>query len=244
MSSQAPDHSLRATHWSLVERSTAAGADPGALAALHQLAQSYWYPLYAFARCAGCSPDDAANAMHGFFARLLEPGFLAKAKPGKGLLRPFLLACLQRCLADGSARAHARACAANADCLPLDTAWAEARYAKEPPQFDIPEALYDRCWAMTLLDYAMGQLEKDWSAKESTETFLALRPFLGYQADDDERKARLAEQTGLSLEALKSKIFALRTDYRNALLAQIAFTSDDHHSEILKAELMELLTAV
>lgn len=241
MRNLAPDDSLLLTRAGLVERATTASwEDPAALAALHQLARSYWYPLYAFARRAGWHGADAGGAVQLLLARLLRKDFLAGAGPGGGLLRPFLLPLLKRCLAGTPALGVEE----NVPLLPLDFTWAEARYSREPASLDIPEALYERCWALTILGYATARLEKEWSAKESEELFLALRPFLGYQAGGDEEQAAAAARLGLSLEDLKVKIHDLRTDYRAALLTQIAFTCDDQNSEVLKAEVTELLTAV
>ena len=59
------------THWSVV---LAAGDStaPTAQSALEHLCRAYWYPLYAFVRRLGHSPEDAQDLTQGFFAFLLK----------------------------------------------------------------------------------------------------------------------------------------------------------------------------
>src|SRR5688572_19911422 len=151
MSSAAGDPQFHTTHWSLV----VAAANPSgqeSKTALADLCQAYWYPLYAFLRRRGNSTEDAADLTQGFFATLLEKGYLADADPDRGRFRSFLLTAVARFATKEHDRAAALKRGGGQRHLSLDFGEGERRYQREPADNWSPERIFERRWALTLLD--------------------------------------------------------------------------------------------
>lgn len=165
------------THWSVVL--TAAGRDsPEAAAALAQLCQDYWYPLYAFVRRKGFAPHEAQDLTQDFFARLLEKNVLKAADPAKGKFRSFLLGSLQNFLNNEWDRRQAAKRGGNAVTFSLDDTTAEARYRLEPADHLTPERIFERRWALTLLEKVHAQLKAEYAAEGKGGQFEALQVYL------------------------------------------------------------------
>lgn len=151
---------------------------PDSRSALETLCRGYWYPLYAYVRRVGRTPHDAQDLTQEFFARLLEKDWLLAASPANGRFRTFLLMALKRFMAKEWHRSIALK-RGGAQCpLPLDTTDAERRYAGEPVTSLAPDEIYERRWAMTLLDQALAQLGKEFSAAGKAEEFECLKHWL------------------------------------------------------------------
>src|SRR5437762_9591610 len=165
------------THWSIV---LAAGDSEGADAgkALEQLCASYWYPLYAFLRRLGHSPSDAEDLTQGFFSYLLEAGLVAKADPGAGRFRSFLLGCIQRWLSNQAQRARAAKRGGKSNVISLDALAAEERYALEPATDETPASRFERTWAETLVGKTLERLEEEFVKSGQQARFAALKPVL------------------------------------------------------------------
>src|SRR5215831_11879844 len=144
-----PTESFPTTCWSLV---LGAGdrAGPEAREALATLCRAYWYPIYAFIRRKGYDPDDAQDLTQAYFARLLEKGVIAAADRSKGRFRAFLRTDCQHFLIDQYRRRRAQH--GGAVPVSIDTRDAEGRYRFEPADEVTPDRLFDRAWAMSLLD--------------------------------------------------------------------------------------------
>ena len=67
-------------------------------AALAELCQTYWTPLYGFVRSRGYSVDDAQDLTQSFFAYLIEHKIYTRVDRQKGRFRSFLLASLKNFL--------------------------------------------------------------------------------------------------------------------------------------------------
>ena len=214
-----------------------------ARAALAALCEGYWYPIYAFIRRSGKSPHDAEDLTQGFFARLVEKTVLAGADPAKGKLRTFLLACARHFLADEHDRARAQKRGA-ALLTSFDAIAAEERYAIEPVDDLSPDRLFQRRWALTLLDQALQMLTAEFSADGKAPLFAALRPFLGFGAGAVKSYEELAPELGLPIGTLKNHVFRMRKRWRELLLEQVAATLDDPTEDEIRAELSELLGCV
>ncbi len=158
------------THWSVV---LAAGhpSSPDAHAALAKLCRIYWYPLYAYVRREGYNAPDAQDLTQEFFARLLEKNYLAQVEPQKGRFRSFLLAALRHFLADQRDRARAVKRGGGAEVFSLDAQEAEERYHLEPVDRMDAEKIYERRWAMTLLEQALTRLRDENVVAGKTELF-------------------------------------------------------------------------
>jgi DNA-directed RNA polymerase specialized sigma24 family protein len=140
------------THWSVVLASADQNS-PQAKAALEQLCGTYWYPLYSYLRRRGYSHEDAEDLTQGFLLRWLEHGSFARADARNGRLRSFLLAGLNHFLSDQWDRASAQKRGGGQATISLaDTQGADERYRLEPVDDQSPEKLFDRRWALTLLD--------------------------------------------------------------------------------------------
>jgi RNA polymerase sigma-70 factor (ECF subfamily) len=227
------------THWSVV---LAAGqsTDAQASEALEQLCRTYWYPLYAYVRREGSSATDAQDLTQEFFARLLEKNYLAQVERQKGKFRSFLLAALRHFLADQRDRARAVKRGGGADCLSLDAQTAEGRYRLEPVDRMDAEKIYERRWAMTLLEQALTRLRDENVAAGKTELFERLRDFVAGESDVSCGEA--AAQLALTESAVKSALHRLRQRYRELVREEVAHTVADPAE--IDTELRYLITVM
>lgn len=234
--------SFQTTRWSLVQRANGI-IDDDALQALAVLCDSYWYPVYAYIRRSGHSPHDAEDLTQGFFARLLEKGTLAHAEPAKGRLRTFLLTCVRNYLHNEHERASAQRRGAHL-LTSFDANWAEERFANEPVDDLSPDRLYQRRWALTLLEFTLQVLEEEFSADGKRELFAALRPCLGFTKEKTPNYVEFATRLSCTESTVKSHVFRLRQRWREILFQQVSVTLDDPTSDEIKGELSELLDCV
>jgi len=210
------------THWSVV-LSAGRGDDTRSREALARLCQTYWYPLYAFVRRHGHSPEDAQDLTQGFFAHLLEHHALAKAHPAKGRFRSWLLASLRHFLANEQARASAQKRGGGRTPISLDAASAETRYGLEPADHATPDRLFERNWALTLLEEVLKRLRAEQADAGKLAQFEQLEDCLMGELPAP-RYAELAARLGASQEALRMTVSRLRRRYRDLLRAEIAHT--------------------
>jgi RNA polymerase sigma-70 factor (ECF subfamily) len=233
-----PPAGFATTRWSVV---LAAGAgDPSqARAALATLCQRYWYPLYAFVRRQGHSADDSQDLTQEFFARLIEKDWLGQVAPERGRFRSWLLASVRHFLANEWNRLHTQKRGGGAALFSLDETDAEGRYLHEPPGVSDPEQLFDRRWAMTLLDGVIAALEAEMRAAGKTAQFDAVKgALIGGQVD----YPAVAAQLGASEGAVRVAVHRLRERYRELLRAAVADTVDSPAE--VEAELRHLFAAL
>jgi RNA polymerase sigma-70 factor (ECF subfamily) len=216
-----PREYFATTHWTMVLN---AGRSDSLRArdALTQLCQTYWYPLYAYIRRRGDSAADAEDLTQGFFARLLELNSLADVRREKGKFRSFLLASLNHYLSDQWDRQRAQK-RGQGQCISLEAAEAEARWSREPADTLTPEKLFERKWAVTLLEVSVQRLQREYESAGKGPLFMALR-FSIVGEKPDEPYAKLATDLGLSEPALRVAVHRLRQRYRQLLRAEIAQT--------------------
>lgn len=221
------------TRWSVVLRA-ADTASPQAGEALAALCQAYWYPLYVFIRRQGHNPHDAQDLTQEFFARLIQSHFFAAADPKRGRFRSFLLASLKHFLQHEWEKARAQRRGGGRAILSLDAAEGESRYLLEPAQSANAERLFDRRWALTLLERVVERLRADYAASGKAELFDALKPALaGEQAGGS--CASLAASLGMTEGAVKVAIHRLRQRYGALLREEISHTlasPDDVEGEL------------
>ena len=225
------------THWSVV----LAARDPDsprAAAALEELCRAYWYPLYAYVRRQGCHPEDAQDLTQEFFARLLAKGYLAAVHPEKGKFRWFLLSAIKRFLSNEQQRALAAKRGGGAFHLPFDGEKAEDRYRLEAAEQLTPDKLYDRAWAVNLIEAAHRSLEEEYRLEGKADLFEQLKGFLSGDRGDL-TYADIGAQRGMTAGAVKVAVHRLRQRYRDVLREQIAQTVNTR-SEI-EEELRDLL---
>ncbi|MBI5435220.1 MAG: sigma-70 family RNA polymerase sigma factor [Planctomycetes bacterium] len=212
------------TRWSLV---LAAGkhADAPARAALAELCEAYWYPLYAYVRRRGHDADAAADLTQGFFARLIERDDFAAADRERGRFRAYLLAALRHFLADERDRATAEKRGGGAAPLSLDFERADSKWHQEPAVDETPERAYERGFAHELLDRALAHVERDYAARGEARAFAVLVRTLTAPGDAPYRE--LAAELATSEGAVKVAAHRLRERWRAALREEVAALVDD-----------------
>lgn len=209
------------TQWTLV---VAAGqtSSPDSQAALSKLCTLYWYPLYAYCRRRGLNADQAADATQGFFARLLEQKIVRGADPRRGKFRSYLLGAFKHYLSHEWARERAQKRGGGRRFVPLDPQEAEARYAMEPAHELTAERLFDRQWALRVLELAMEELARQCARDGKERHFQLLKPFL---AGGDGAAYRAAgAEVGLAEGAVRVFVHRLRRRYRQLLRDQLSHT--------------------
>jgi len=209
--------------------------------ALARLCETYWYPLYAFVRRRGLSPEDAQDSTQEFFARLLAGNWVSDADRAKGRFRTFLLTALNRFLANEWDRARAQKRGRGAPSVPLDTKVAETRYCADTKPEVAPDHLYDRQWALTLLDRALSRLEAEHQQLGKTSEFAVLSPALTAERGDISY-ATLAAQLDLSETAARMAVHRLRKRFRQVFREEIAQTVAE--PDEVEAEIRHLVAAL
>lgn len=207
------------TRWTLV----AAAGDPDrpdSRRALSALCEAYWYPLYAYARRRGDSPEQAQDHTQEFFARFLENDYFDRADPERGRFRSFLLASFKFYLCDDAGRARAQKRGGGLAPLPFEVSKGEELYVREPFHDETPERIYERRWARTLLDRVVARLRDEFVRHGRLEYFNKLKSCL--HGDSDVPYAELARQLETTESALKVGIHRLRKRYRDLLRSEIA----------------------
>jgi RNA polymerase sigma-70 factor (ECF subfamily) len=154
------------------------GASPDADAALASLCQTYWYPLYAFVRRLGHQPADAQDLTQEFFARLLEKQYLRAADPERGRFRSFLLSSVKHFLSKERDRTKAYKRGGGRKVLLLDFEAGESRYSLEPTHEVTAEKIYERRWALTLLDQVFARLRDEFDRASKQKEFDCLKVYL------------------------------------------------------------------
>jgi RNA polymerase sigma-70 factor (ECF subfamily) len=209
------------THWSVVL--TAQGRSPAADEALEKLCRTYWWPLYGFVRRNGYRPEEAQDLTQGFFALLLERRDLDVVRQEKGRLRSYLLVSLKNFLAKARRRELAVKRGEGRALVPLDELLARERADLEPADSLTPDRIYERRWALTLLEQVLTRLESEYRSAGNAKLFDRLKEFL---SDEPGRRSQadIAAELGMTENALKQAFHRLRQRYRQLLHDEIAQT--------------------
>ena len=221
-SSNLPRDYFATTHWTVV---LAAGRrqSPQSARALEELCRIYWYPLYAYVRRQGYSKEDAEDSTQAFFARLLEKNSFDGLSAERGKFRAFLLASLKNFLVNEWKRAHRQKRGGTAPTLSLDWQDADSRFQIDPADCLSPDKLYDRAWAITLLDRVIARLRRECADDGKAQLFEQLKSFLvlGKGAIP---YAQTAATLGLNETTLRVVVHRLRKRYRELLRDEISQT--------------------
>ena len=209
------------THWSIVL--TAQGESPAAREALEKLCRTYWWPLYGFVRRQGSKPDEAQDLTQGFFALLLERKDLDAVRREKGRLRCYLLTSLKNFLAKARRRELALKRGGGQALVPLDELIARERADLEPADSLTAERIFERRWALTLLEQVLTRLEREYQSVGNAKLFDCLKEFL---CDEPgcRSQAELAVELGMTENAVKQAFHRLRQRYRQLLRDEISQT--------------------
>ena len=209
------------TNWSVVlaAQTRSAAAD----AALEKLCRVYWPPIYSFVRREGRSVEDAQDLTQAFFERLLERRDFDAVRREKGRLRSYLLASLKHFLINERARAMSIKRGEGRRPIPLDELVARERNDPEPADVLTADKIYERRWALTLLDQVLDRLGKQYAALGNEELFAQFRQLLGDDSGEISQ-AKIAVELGMNENAVKQAYHRFRQLYRELLREEIAHT--------------------
>jgi RNA polymerase sigma factor (sigma-70 family) len=227
------------THWSVVLR--AGGSDTACREeALARLCRDYWYPLYAFVRRRGYLAPEAQDLTQDFFAQLLGKQRLNQANPARGRFRTFLLNCLDHFLANEWDKQRTVKRGGRCVIVSLEELHAEDRYQREPFHELSPEKLYDRRWALTLLEKTVQRLRQEYVTSGDAASFDALQAYLS-GGEKTALYKDLAKDLGITEAAVKMRVLRLRRRFGELLRAEIAETVSGPKE--LEAEMRDLFAA-
>ena len=210
------------THWSMV-LDARRGDSTGARASLEKLCRTYWHPIYAFVRRQGHGPHDAQDLTQEFFARLLEKNAIGEVDPDRGRFRSFLLAALKHFLANEWDKARAQKRGGGQVLIPIDAQSAETSCGVDPADHLTADKIFERRWALTLLDVVLQRLQEEYATDGKALLFEQFKPTLT-EASRSVPYAEIASRLNMSEGAVKVAVHRLRKRYRELLRAEIADT--------------------
>jgi RNA polymerase sigma factor (sigma-70 family) len=209
------------THWSVVLE--AQGSSPAAQAALEKLCRTYWRPIYAFVRRQGTEPEEAKDLTQGFFALLLERRDLDTVRKEKGRLRSYLLTSLKHFLTNERSRAMAIKRGEGQQLISLDQLHQGEHASFKPADTATADEIYERRWAMTVLDQVLARLEEEYRATGKMQLFDRLQKSF---TDEPDRSSQveIARELGMTENAVYQAFHRFRERYRELLREEVAHT--------------------
>ncbi|MGJ8642293.1 MAG: RNA polymerase sigma factor [Luteolibacter sp.] len=234
------DQFFATTQWTRVV-DAAQGADTSAVDALGALMETYWQPLYRYARRKGKTKEDAEDLVQGFMLHLTKASSLNSADRGKGRFRAFLLACFNNWMTNEWRRASRLKRGGGEIHFSFDWQSAESGISFDPADEQSPDLQYDRDWALALLAKVLDDLEASCCAEGSEDQFKHLKPCL--TADSGKiRYGEISESLGVAEGALRVAVHRLRKRYRALLTQEISRTLSS--PEAVEEEMRSLFTAL
>jgi RNA polymerase sigma factor (sigma-70 family) len=220
------------THWSVVL--AAQGESAEAKAALEKLCRTYWWPLYGFVRREGYKPEEAQDLTQAFFARLLERKDLETVRQERGRLRSYLLASLRNFLSKARHREMTIKRGEGRPLVSLEDLLARERTDQEPAHKLSADRIYERRWALTLLEQVLTRLRAEYEAAGKLPLFDHLKELLARESGQPSQ-AEIAAEMQMTENAVKQAFHRLRHRYRQLLHEEIAHTvaaQDDVEDEL------------
>jgi RNA polymerase sigma-70 factor (ECF subfamily) len=220
------------THWSVVLE--AQGPTPAAQAALEKLCRTYWWPLYGFVRREGYKPEEAQDLTQAFFARLLERKDLETVRQERGRLRSYLLASIRNFLSKARDRELTVKRGQGQPLVSLEDLLARERADQEPSHKLSADRIYERRWALTLLEQVLARLRAEYEAAGKLPLFDGLKELLARESGQPSQ-AEIAAELQMTENAVKQALHRMRHRYRQLLQEEIAHTvaaSDDIEDEL------------
>ncbi|HXJ58558.1 MAG TPA: sigma-70 family RNA polymerase sigma factor [Verrucomicrobiae bacterium] len=210
------------THWSVVLAAKQSSSPDGA-AALELLCRTYWYPLYAYVRRQGYSPEDAQDLTQAFFEQFLEKGSVQLADRGRGKFRSFLLTSLKHFLTHEWEKARTLKRGGGHVHLSWDQTSAESQYQLEPVSELKPEKIFDQRWALALFQQALARLRQEYAATGKAPQFEELKAFLTDAAEDG-GYAEVAARLDMPPRSVAVAVHRMRQRYGELVREEIAHT--------------------
>ena len=221
------------TRWSVVVAATGSPTERSR-EALETLCKIYWRPLYAFVRRQGHSVEEAQDLTQGFFARLLEKDYIHQFQRERGRFRSFLLACLKHFLANEWDRTLAQKRGGSTLLLNLSA-------APEPGHHETPERIFERQWALALLEQTLARLKEEFAGVGKTRQFDVLKDFLT-AGEGRLPHRRVAAELAMTEEAVRVAVHRIRRRFRELLRDEISQTVAD--PEEARDEIRYLLAVI
>lgn len=214
--------SFPSTSWTLVVSAGQTGATPGR-EALSKLCETYWRPLYMYARGRGYTPEDAADLTQGYLAKLVEKHYLRDARADQGRFRSFLLASFGNYLANEYDRASAQKRGGGSSDLSIDAESFEPAYLAVSNDPQAPETLFEKQWAATLIEAAVNRLRNDMTAQGKGRIYEAMKTYLTGEGPEESYRQQ-ALRIGMTEGAFKTEVHRLRKRFRKAVREEVAAT--------------------
>jgi len=219
------DASFPSTHWTLVQ--IVQGEDrKSAAAALEAICGRYWYPVYAYLRRSGRSPHDAEDLTQMLFQKLVSDDAIRQVRQERGRLRSFLIALAGRVISRQNRHERAEKRGGGMTLISLDEEAAEARYTHEPADLLDPERLYDRAWALQMLESVRQSFRASFIKNKRLSDAEIIEPYLGWE-DAPAPFAELGQRLGSNENAVRVLVHRLRKKFRERLESEIAKTVVD-----------------
>jgi len=235
---QQPEH-FATTQWSMVLRASMSDDSGKVKVALAELCQRYWYPLYCFVRSKTSSQEDAADIVQGFFLQLLEKSSFQMADQSRGRFRSFLLASVGNYLKNHRRDARTQKRGGDVQHLSFDFEKADERFRLEPVDDLTAEKIFERSWALELIDCCLEKLRQRYREQDQEQLFDGLcGSLLGGEAN----YASIAEALGMNANAVKVAAHRMRQRLGDQIRKEIANTVDS--ADDIEAELQQLMTAI
>jgi RNA polymerase sigma-70 factor (ECF subfamily) len=211
------------THWTVVLLAGDSKSG-GAANALENLCRTYWYPLYAYVRSRGRSAHDAQDLTQEFFRRILEKKYLKLADPEKGKFRTFLLTSMDNFLFNDWEKSQAIKRGGGQENISIDSDKLENRYILEASNGNSPDKIYDKSWALALLENVLNQLSGEYAQTGKQGLFEALKGRALGDAGSDEDYCALSERLKVSQGSLRVGAHRMRERYRELLFTEVSHT--------------------
>ena len=237
---QARAEAFSTTQWSVILRA-ADTENEGSKNAMESVCRACWYPIYAFVRRQGYTPEDAQDLTQGFFVHVLENNVLAHADKERGRFRSFLLGALRHFVSNEARKNRAEKRGGKVTFLSVDATEGEDRFGREIQDPATPEKLFQRNWAENLLRRASETLRADYERSHKLHLYEAIKPYLLGSANPDSYQ-EVADSLGISSGSLAVMVFRMRKRYGDILRQEIAQTVDDPAD--VQSEIRLLLEAV
>jgi len=209
------------THWSVVL--TAQGESPAAQEALEKLCRTYWRPVYGFIKRQGIRPQEAEDLTQGFFSLLLERRDFDAVRKEKGRLRSYLLTSVKHFLASEQRRAMTAKRGKGQRLIPMEELRANERVEMEPADPLSADRLYERRWALTLMEQVLRRLRDEYCAAGNAAVFDSLKQLLPDEPGAPSR-TEIASQLGMTDNALRQAFHRFRHRYQLLLREEISHT--------------------
>lgn len=234
------NNKFESTRWSLVSI-VREGDSEQSLRALNTLLDLYWFPLYAFARSAGRSKEDAEDLVQGFSMSLIERSGFKNIDEENGKLRTYLIKSLKNFMASDLRKKYAQKRGSGIKDISIDAA--EEKYQLHPYTDLTPEGIYDRAWAYELLEQTMSSLEDYYLKKDRGDVYAYIKVYLGWGMGEESYE-ELSTRSGMSVSSIKVEVSRMRKRYKELLTRQVSQTLGVESTDEVKSELMELLACV